>query len=252
MARTIAGRVQIWTSVYRVGSALVDSGCSSARPVFAKLLGERAVTDVLTTHEHEDHIGNHELLPPGVRVHAPALAVAFLREGAPSFPRYRRFFWGTHGTRGGALVVGEKLNAADRSWRVVQTNGHSSDHVAYFEEAEQWLFSGDAYMGKFRAARDAEDLHEEIASLRRMAELDASMLFPAHGPIIERPRKRLLDVAQHYEDLARKCQALREKGWSDRRISREVNGREGWITIISSGEFSGPKLVRNLLRRQPG
>lgn len=248
VSRAWPGRPLIWTSVYRVGDALVDSGCSTARPVFARLLRERAPRAVLTTHEHEDHVGNHVLLPPDVAIHAPATAKRFLDEGHPPFPLYRRVVWGYHEKRPGARLVGDKVDVGGRAFRVVPTPGHSADHVAYLDERENALFSGDAYMGRFKAARLEEDLHEEIASLRRMAALDPAMLFPAHGPALPRPRARLLDTADHFEGLAARARAMREAGRSVREIRRALVGREPPLTFISGGEFSATKLIANLLR----
>lgn len=251
MARAFLGRPLYWTSVYLVGDTLVDSGCSSARPAFARWLAEKRVTTVLTTHEHEDHIGNHAILPRDALVQAPALARRFLDEGHPPFPLYRRAVWGYHEKAPGAQLVGARVKASDRSFRVLQTDGHSDDHVAFLDEAEQALYAGDAYMGRFRAARLEEDVHTEIRSLRAMAALDPTILMPAHGPVLPRPRARLLETAQHFEDLARQAHALADKGFAPRRIRRELLGREPALTGISLGEFSGEKLVVNLLRERP-
>ncbi|HUR69113.1 MAG TPA: MBL fold metallo-hydrolase [Candidatus Thermoplasmatota archaeon] len=249
MSRSLAGRAIQWTSVYRVGDALVDSGCSSARPVFARFLRERAPLVSLVTHEHEDHIGNHALLPADTRVAAPALAARFLRDGHPPFPFYRRFVWGYHEPARGADLVGDKVDVAGRAFRVLQTNGHSMDHVAYLDERENGLFSGDAYMGKLKSVLNEEDVHTELASLRAMAALDPATLYPAHGPVIERPRARLLDTVAYFEDLWRRAWAMKERRVPERKIARELLGGPQWITRISMGEFSEENLVRNLLRR---
>lgn len=251
MARTIAGRPLVWVSVYRVGDVLVDSGCSSARRAFAPWLAERAVRVALTTHEHEDHIGNHAILPQGVETWAPRLAAEFLARGHPRFPLYRRVVWGYHEPAPGARVVGEKVDASGRAFRVVRTDGHSADHVAYLDERENGLFSGDAYMGKFRAARLEEDIITGIASLRRMADIDPATLFPAHGPVLPRPRAKLVDAAEHFEDLWRRAWTLRDAGATHRAIRRELFPREPAITYVSSGEFSCRNTVKNLLRARP-
>lgn len=252
MSRSIAGRALQWTSVYRVGEAIIDSGCSSGRPAFARFLRERAPRAVLATHEHEDHIGNHAILPPDTLRLAPRLACEFLARGHPPFPFYRRFVWGYHEAAPGAQAVGEKVDVSGRTFRVVQTNGHSADHVCYLDERENGLYSGDAYMGKLRSARLAEDLHTEMASLRRMADLDPATLFPAHGPVVPRPRERLLDTVAYFEDLWRRAWAMRERGTPTRRIARELLGGPQWITRISWGEFSEQNLIENLLRKPLG
>lgn len=251
MVKTVAGRPLVWVSVYRLGDVLVDSGCSSARAGFVPFLRERAVRAVLATHEHEDHIGNHSVLPPSASSFAPRLTTQFLERGHPRFPLYRRFVWGYHERAPGAKVVGEKVDAGGRSFRVVPTNGHSADHVAYLDERENGLYSGDAYMGKFKAARLEEDVLTEVASLRRMADLDPAMLFPAHGPVLERPRVKLLETIAYFEDLWRRAWKMRDAGATPRAIRRELFPREPLITYVSSGEFSCANTVANLLRARP-
>ena len=251
MARSFAGRGLVWVSVYRVGDVLIDSGCSGARSVFLPWVRERPVRVALATHEHEDHIGNHAVLPPGVRRHAPRLACEFLEHGHPRFPFYRRFVWGYHERAPGALVVGDKVDAGGRAFRVLQTNGHSSDHVSYLDERENALYSGDAYMGRFQAARLEEDILTELASLRRMADLDPATLFPAHGPVLRRPRAKLLDTIAYFEELWRRTWKLLDAGATPRAIRRELFPQEPGLTYVSSGEFSCANTVTNLLRVRP-
>lgn len=251
MSRTLAGRALYWTSVYRVGEVLIDSGANTGRRAFVPWLRERRVATVLTTHEHEDHIGNHAVLPHEAVVFAPKLACEFLERGHPPFPFYRRFVWGYHEAAPGARAVGEKVDASGRAFRVVQVNGHSADHVAYLDERENALFSGDAYMGKFKAARLEEDVIDEIASLRRMADLDPATLFPAHGPVLARPRARLLETAEHFEHLWRAVWRLHDRGLDRRCIRRELFPREPAISYYSLGEFSCENMVADLLRARP-
>lgn len=245
MSKSRFGRALYWTSAYRVGDVLIDSGCSTGRSVFAPWLRERPVRVALATHEHEDHIGNHAALPDGVATYAPALAKRFLDEGHPRFPLYRRYVWGYHEPRPGARLLPDKVEG----FRVLPTNGHSTDHVSFLHEGLSAVFTGDAYMGKFRAARAEEDVHTGLDSLRRLADLDAAVMYPAHGPAVERPRAKLLDTVAYFEDLCREAWALRGRGWTTRRIARELLGGPGFLTLFSSGEFSEAKLIDNLLRR---
>lgn len=251
MTKTVAGRALKWVSVYRIGDVLVDSGCSSARRAFVPFLREREIKTALATHEHEDHVGNHAVLPAGATKLAPRLTCLFLERGHPRFPLYRRFVWGYHERAPDVKQVGEKVDAGGRAFRVLQTNGHSADHVSYLDERENGLFSGDAYMGRFKAARLEEDIITEVASLRRMAELDPAYLFPAHGPVLERPRAKLLETIDHFEDLWRRAWKLRDAGASARQIRRELFPGEPMLTYISVGEFSCANMVANLLRARP-
>ena len=121
----------------------------------------------------------------------------------------------------------------------------------YLDERENGLFSGDAYMGKIKSARLEEDLHTEMESLRAMAALDPATLYPAHGPVIPRPRERLLDTIAFFDDLWRRAWKMHEARVPTRRIARELLGGPQWITRISFGEFSEENVIVNLLRKVP-
>jgi glyoxylase-like metal-dependent hydrolase (beta-lactamase superfamily II) len=249
-ARLVPGPLKVWVSCYVTGDVLVDSGMPHARREVERFLAARPIATCLTTHEHEDHVGNHDLLRD-VEIHAPPIASSYLEAGTPPFPRYRRFFWGMPRGRGITSRAPEAtVHASGRRFRVIDAAGHSDDHVAYFDEVDGALFSGDSYMGKFRAARLAEDIATEIATLRRMADLDPAVLYPAHGPILERPRAKLIETAEHFEDLQRRARRLADKGEPERKIARELLGREPIITLVSMGEFSHLNMVRNLLREK--
>ena len=247
MAHVVAGRPLYWVGCWRAGGVLVDSGCARGRPALEAFLRGRPVEALLTTHEHEDHVGNHAI------VHAPAYApdraARLLREGPPRLPFYRWLTWGAHGTAAGPVhASGQRVEAGGRAWRVLPTPGHSGDHVAYLDERDNAVYSGDAFLGKLRAVREKEDVLLQMASVRRIAELDPSALRPAHGPALDRPRARLLEVADHFDALREKAVRLHARGWSPRRIRQELLGPEPWLYWFSQGAFSAENLVRSLLR----
>ena len=244
------GRPWYWAIVHRVGGVLIDSGPSHARAAVSRFVAQRPLDAVLTTHLHEDHVGNHEVLPPGVPVWAPQGTLPLLEHGPPPIPLYRRLTWGTHGAAPGARAVGDKVDAGARRFRVIPTPGHSADHVAYFDEEASIVFAGDAFLGKPRIARDAEDVHTEVESLRRLADLDADLLLSGHTPPLRKPRETLLDGIAYYEELARRAWKLHDAGKSARQIRRELLGREPLLTYFSGFEFSAEKMVTNLLRRR--
>lgn len=240
-----------WAIVHHVDGVVIDTGPSRAREAVKRFIEHRPVRTVLTTHLHEDHVGNHETLPQDVEVYAPEGTLPILREGPPRLPLYRWFTWGTHGAAPRASVLGERVVTEKRTFRVVPTPGHSEDHVSFLDEADQVVFTGDAFLGKPRAARLEEDVHTEVASLRRLADLDAATLMSAHAPPFHKPRAKLLETADWYDDLARRAWRLHDKGMSARRIRKELLGREPTITWMSAREFSCDHMVTNLLRRRP-
>lgn len=249
MARTVAGRAIYWTSLYYSEGVLIDSGCARGRDSVQKFLSQRRVDAALTTHEHEDHVGNHDLLT-GVEVFAPQRAIDILEKGPPRLPFYRWLAWGGHDKAPGiAKRVGNRVEtSAGRAFSVMPAPGHSADHVVYLDENASAVYTGDAYFGKLRAVREKEDVPLQMQTLRRIAALDPAVLYPAHGTILERPRAKLLEVADYFDALREKARRLREKGHSTRRIRQDLFGSEPGMTYYSVGAFSAENVVKSLLR----
>lgn len=249
MARTLRGKPLYWTSLYYSEGVLIDSGCARGRDSVQRFLSQRRVDAALTTHEHEDHVGNHALLE-GVEVYAPQRSIDILNEGPPRLPFYRWLAWGSHTKAPGiAKRVHDKVETSKgRRFQVLDAPGHSADHVVYLDDDASAVYTGDAYFGKLRTVRAKENVPLQMKSLRKIAALDPDVLYPAHGAILPRPREKLLEVAEHFDALRLKAQRLNEKGLTPRRIRQEIFGSEPWMTYYSMGAFSAENLVKSLLR----
>src|SRR3989449_6812738 len=169
MARTVLGRAIYWTGVYLVDGLLVDSGPPNLARAVRRLVPELAVRQCVTTHHHEDHSGNHGLLAAELRITtlAPPNSVSRLAVGDSHSPLYRRVAWGVR-PPAPAAPLGEGLETSRFRFRVIDTPGHATDHVALFEPERGWLFSGDLYLApRLRYLRADEDGYAMMDSLRR-------------------------------------------------------------------------------------
>uniref|UniRef100_A0A1B0GMW1 Uncharacterized protein n=1 Tax=Phlebotomus papatasi TaxID=29031 RepID=A0A1B0GMW1_PHLPP len=72
---------------------------------------------------------------------------------------------------------------------VIHTPGHTTDHVVITHEESGALFSGDCILGDSTAV--FEDLFDYMKSLERILQLEPSVIYPAHGSIIENPIERI-------------------------------------------------------------
>jgi len=253
LARTLLGRGRYWTTCYYVDGLLVDSGCAHTATELTAAVAEAPLRRVFATHTHEDHIGANGRLQRerGVEVlaHPDALPVlAEPRRRQPLHP-YRRVMWGwPEPARGTAVSPGDTITTDHHRFDAVFTPGHSPEHLCLFEPDRGWLFTGDLYVGGLdRALRAGYDVWQIITSLKRLAALQPTALFPGAARVPDDPARALADKVDHLERLGERVLALDRDGRSEREIVRALMGPPMWIERITLGHFSRRNLVRSYL-----
>jgi glyoxylase-like metal-dependent hydrolase (beta-lactamase superfamily II) len=249
MARSLAGWKVYWTGCYLVDGLLIDCGPPAVAEELLGALESRPVEALVVTHHHEDHSGGAPLLAAerGIVAQAHALTADVLRAGFRVEP-YRRLAWGGAPARFEARALGPVVETRSHRFEIVETAGHSPDHVCLFERERGWLFTGDLFLAeRLRYLRADEDLGSLIASLRRVLALPLREVFCAHrGPLRDGPGalRRKLEVL---EALVGRVGELHAQGVSEAEITRRVVGREGLMTLTTLGHFSARNFVRAAL-----
>ncbi len=251
LARGFFRRPAYWTAAYFVDGLLVDTGCHFTARELCAALRRQTVRFIVNTHHHEDHIGANAQIARehGATIYAHPLALPYLRD--PALIRmqlYRRIFWGWPVPSEGREAPPEIATEHHR-FRVIHAPGHSPDHLLIYEPGEGWAFTGDLFIGgKDRAYRPDYDIRATLDSLRHLASLDISYLFPGSGSVRPNPRREILDKIAYLEELQARIRQLHDRGWDEKRIARALFGREGTLTYLTGGHFSSVNLVRVFLR----
>jgi glyoxylase-like metal-dependent hydrolase (beta-lactamase superfamily II) len=109
-----------------------------------------AITHVINTHSHPDHVnGNDEALE---RTRAPLAA----HESAPTSPAVR-------------LADGQELGVGALRLQFLHVPGHCPDHLVVYELSHRILMTGDLlFVGKVGGTRTEEDARTEWDSLQRV------------------------------------------------------------------------------------
>jgi ribonuclease/clavin/mitogillin len=168
------------TNTYLVGTrepVLIDTGAGVPEyvPLLERYLAERgwpAPSRVLLTHRHRDHMGG----------------VGQLRERFPGLPVAKRLHRDEARPTGVAdLRDGQRIVTEGATLIALATPGHASDHLCFYLEEEQAVFTGDLVLAGSTSVipPDDGDLGDYLASLRRLLGLPVRRLYPAHGPVIE-------------------------------------------------------------------
>jgi len=175
----------------------------------------RPVDAILLTHAHSDHAGG-----------ASAAATAF---GAPVMAAPDTL--GRTGLAGLVLRDGDTVpvggpdgdeSGADESaggeisLQVIETPGHSADHISLLLLPDRWLFTGDLVLGEGSSAVLHPDgtMSEYLASIRKLEALRPARLLPGHGPPVEEAAARLGEYRRHRLDRERQIQLAIESGSS--------------------------------------
>src|SRR5687767_9140134 len=172
---------------------LVDAGVGEPVHVSAvsEALGGAALSQILVTHSHPDHVKG----VPALVARWPSAAV---RNVAPD-----------------ACRDGESIQAGDTTLRAVYTPGHAPDHFCFLDEQTQDVFCGDlARLGGTIVipASAGGDLAQYLASLRRIRALRPRRLLPGHGPVVDDPAALIDDYLQHRAEREAQVLALLQPG----------------------------------------
>jgi glyoxylase-like metal-dependent hydrolase (beta-lactamase superfamily II) len=254
LARTLAGRGRYWTTAYLVDGMLVDTGCAHSAPELVRALAGATPERIVNTHTHEDHIGANGRLqrgPAGLEILVHPLALPVLadpRRAQPLHP-YRRVLWGwPEPSQGQAVPDGAIIETAHHSFQVIYTPGHSPDHLCLYEPRQGWLFTGDLFVGgQERALRAGYAIWQIIASLRRMADLPATRLFPGSARVRDNPAEALAAKIAYLETLGERVIELHRQGRGVSDIVRAVCGGPMLIELITLGHFTRRHLVLSYL-----
>jgi glyoxylase-like metal-dependent hydrolase (beta-lactamase superfamily II) len=192
---------------------MIDSGfpneeSSRERLDYLKGLGEIRLDYIVLTHHHIDHSGGAHRLreATGARITMHPLEAQLLLEAAErvsageSAEEQRLRREAAKVTADLTVGDGDALPAGSLTLRVVHTPGHSAGHICLFLEEERVLFSGDNVLGIGTTAiapPPSGDMAQYLDSLRRMKALDAVIICPGHGPIVQQPNRKIQELIDH-------------------------------------------------------
>lgn len=217
------------TGTYIVGSgdvAVIDPGPMSNRhreALIAALAGDR-VTAILVTHCHSDH----SPLAAWLREYTGAPTIAFgphhvdetwVEDDTPDEPDEEELAAAAAAEAAGEPKVEETLDlafqpdervadgeiaAAGDGWtlRAVHTPGHTSNHLCFWFEEQQAMFTGDHIMGWSTTVIGPPDgnMRDYFTSLDRVMALEPTVLWPTHGAPVTEPRPFIEAFVQHRLD----------------------------------------------------
>ena len=186
-------------NVYLVGDVLIDAGRRwDKRRIFAELEG-REISMVALTHVHPDHQGCAKAIceARGVPLacHEDDVEAMEGRRPVAASPKptaqaFARMWEGPPHRVDRVLREGDEV----AGFRVVHAPGHAPGEVIFFRDSDRVAICGDVIRNityvslRTKLAEPPEDLTPDPAenrrSIRKLAELNPSLILPGHGPAV--------------------------------------------------------------------
>jgi len=180
------------TNTYIVGAGptvVIDPAVDDEEYVDEVIERAGAVSQILVTHRHPDHVGG-----------AAALAA---RTGA----QVRAF---GRDKAGDATVVpiadGEVVQVGGASLVALHTPGHAADHLCWWMEGAATLFAGDNVLGEGTAviAPPEGNMADYLGSLRRLFDLHIDRIYPGHFRWLDGGREVIQGYLDHRAEREQK------------------------------------------------
>lgn len=173
---------------------LLDTGQGVA--IYADLLetalkelsNTNEIDRIVLTHAHVDHLGG-----------VPQVCERFGEKEVIKMP------WPGHDEAAHAPInaIADKavIETEGATLLAIHTPGHAPDHLCYYLEQERALFTGDVVLGAGTTVipDDTGDLGQYMDSLRKLEELELEAIYPAHGPVIRKPKEKIREYIAHRE-----------------------------------------------------
>jgi glyoxylase-like metal-dependent hydrolase (beta-lactamase superfamily II) len=235
-------------SAFLMRGVLVDTGFPEVSNDLVDAVRALEPRGAVVTHWHEDHAGS---APAIARMGVPLLMHARCEDSLRARPMirlYRRLVWGQTERLSVPLVGFDQAPL-----QVIETPGHSPDHLVVWDAERGIVASGDLFLGvKVRVAHTHESPRTLVQSLRSVAALEPRLLLDAHRGAVSNATELLRVKIAWMEETIGQIASLAAQGVHEQEIQRRVLGNEALVGYASAGEYSKISLVRAVLHERAG
>lgn len=229
---------------------LIDTGAKSLEKLFKPFFKQLDIEKVVITHFHEDHTGCAAVLQDELNL--PLFMndsmITYCQKKA-DYPIYRQIFWGKRKPFL-AEPIGETFHSLNATWRVIQTPGHSMDHLAFLNEETGQLFTGDLYcQERTKVVLREENIPVIIESLKKILTYDFDDVFCSHAGHLTKGRTALKRKLDYLLDLQGNVIKLYEEGMKPEKITMSLFPKKYPITFFSSGEWESIHMIHSIIKQ---
>lgn len=233
-----------------VDGVVIDTGAKTLRREFDQFFQDSDFDQIVLTHFHEDHTGNAASLQKQYDVPISIHQMStHLTEAEQRIPLYRKLVWGDVETFS-SKPVARTFQSRHDQWRVIDTPGHTKDHVAYLNESKGTLFTGDLFVtAKVKVVLVDENIIDTLHSLKKIMTFDFNNIYCQHAGLLKNPHKMIQLKIDYLEELEGTILTLQKEGKDVYEITAELFPTNYPIITASNTEWSPIHLVRAFLNR---
>lgn len=235
---------------YAVDGVLIDTGSQSLRNEFNPFFEKIDFDQVVLTHFHEDHTGNAALIQQRhdvpIFIHQMS---THLTEQPQRLPIYRKQLWGDVEPFT-SRPLGRTFRSRNDVWEVLDTPGHSKDHVAFYNQSKGHLFTGDLFITpKVKLVLVDENILDTLDSLKKVLKYDFDTMYCCHAGSVKNPKKMIQLKIDYLEEMEGKALALAKEGKDVYEITAELFPNNYPLIAASNSEWSAIHMVRAFVNR---
>ncbi|MEK4629211.1 MAG: MBL fold metallo-hydrolase [Solibacillus sp.] len=235
---------------FEVDGVLIDTGATSLQQQFKPFFQQMDVDQIMLTHYHEDHSGCASYLQKeyNLPVYMSEKRLEECTKKA-KYPLYRKFFWGSRPAFS-AQPINAYFTSRTSKWTVIETPGHTNDHLAFYNETTGQLFSGDLFVSpKTKVVLKEESIPQIISSIEKVLTYNFEELFCNHAGYVKNGKQALKLKLEYLLEISDRIQMMSEEGLSIKEIKQQIFARNYPITRFSLGEWDSQHIISSVLNK---
>ncbi len=234
---------------YIVDGVMIDTGAKSLQKEFEPFFQKEDFEQVWITHNHEDHTGGAASIQRNhnIPIYIHKMSVEDTKAIA-NYPLYRQQFWGIRESFQ-SLPFSTTMNSRNATWDIIETPGHSKDHLAFLNRQTGQLFTGDLYVNpKTKVIMQDESISTIIESLGKVLTYEFEDVFCQHAGYVKNGREMLLQKKEYLEELQDEVLKFHRKGYKDLEIQQQLFPKNYPIISLSLGEWDSLHIIRSVIK----